>query len=70
MTPAADCARMAKNQPGDVRLVVYPHAGHCFDDPAFGGGRSVMGMILKYDPDAAKRSMRDLGGFLAEKLAR
>ena len=70
VTPAADCARMAKNQPGDVRLVVYPHAGHCFDDPAFGGGRSVMGMILKYDPDAAKRSMRDLGGFLAEKLAR
>jgi len=52
------------NQP-DVRLVVYPRAGHCFDDPALGGGRSVMGMMLKYDPDAAKRSKPDLVGKLA-----
>jgi dienelactone hydrolase len=70
VTPPADCERLARNQPGDARLVVYPGAGHCFDDPAFGGGRSVMGMILKYDPDAAKRSKQDLGGFLAEKLGR
>ena len=33
------------------------------------GARSVVGMILKYDPDAAKRSKQDLAGFLAEKLA-
>ena len=70
VTRAADCERLMKNQPGDVKLVVYPRAAHCFDDPAFGGGKSVMGMILKYDPDAAKRSKQDLAGFLAEKLAR
>jgi dienelactone hydrolase len=70
VTPAADCERLAKNQSGDVRLVVYPRAGHCFDDPAFGGGKSVMGMVLRYDRDAAKRSKQDLGAFLAEKLVR
>ena len=70
VTPAADCERLARSNPGEVRLVVYPGAAHCFDDPAFGGGRSVMGMMLKYDPDAAKRSRRELGDFLAEKLAR
>jgi dienelactone hydrolase len=69
VTPAADCKQLARNQSGDVKLVVYPGAAHCFDDPAFSGGRSVMGMILEYDPDAAKRSRRDLAGFLAEKLA-
>ena len=70
VTPAADCERLARDNSGDVKLVVYPGAGHCFDDPAFGGGKRVMGMMLKYDPDAAKRSKQDLGGFLAENLAR
>jgi len=70
VTPAADCELLARNQPGDVKLVVYPRAGHCFDDPVFDGGKSVMGMTLKYDPDAAKRSKQDLGGFLAQNLAR
>ncbi len=70
VTPAADCKLLAKGQPGGVRLVVYPQAGHCFDDPVFAGGRSVMGMALKYDPEAAKRSRRDLGVFLADELAR
>ena len=71
VTPAADCKLLAESQPGGVRLVVYPQAaGHCFDDPAFAGGRSVMGMALKYDLDAAKRSRRDLGVFLADELAR
>lgn len=70
VTPAADCERLAKSNPGKVRLVVYPSAAHCFDDPAFAGGQNMMGMILKYDAEAAKRSRRDLGGFLAETLAR
>ena len=70
VTPAADCELLARNQRGEAKLVVYPGAGHCFDDPAFAGGRSVMGMTLKYDADAAKRSRRDLGAFLAEMLAR
>ena len=70
VTPAADCERLTKNQRGDAKLVVYPSAGHCFDDPTFGGGKSVMGMVLKYDPDAAQRSKQDLRGFLAETLGR
>jgi dienelactone hydrolase len=70
VTPAADCERLARNNLGEAKLVVYPDAAHCFDDPAFAGGRSVMGMILKYDPAAAKRSRRDLGAFLAVTLAR
>ena len=70
VTPAADCERLMKTQSGDVKLVVYPGAGHCFDDPEFAGGKRVMGMTLRYDPNAAKRSRQDLGAFLAEKLAR
>ena len=70
VTPAADCERLARSNPGEAKLVVYPDAAHCFDDPAFGGGKSVMGMILKYDPAAAKRSKQDLDAFLAEKLGR
>ncbi len=68
VTPAADCQTLARNNPGSVRLVIYPNAAHCFDDPAFAGGKSVMGMVLKYNPDAAKRSRQELGAFLAEKL--
>ena len=70
VTPAADCERLARSNPGKARLVVYPDAAHCFDDPAFAGGRSVMGMTLRYSEDAANRSRRDLGAFLADKLAR
>ena len=39
-----------KTQSGEVRLVVYPGADHCFDDPEFAGGKRVMGMTLRYDP--------------------
>jgi dienelactone hydrolase len=70
VTPAADCERLAKNNADTAKLIVYPGAAHCFDDPAFRGGRSVLGMVLKYDPAAAKASRRDLGAFLAETLAR
>lgn len=70
VTPAADCERFAGGQSGEARLIVYPDAAHCFDDPAFRGGKSVMGMILKYDRAAAKRSKRDLGAFLTANLGR
>jgi dienelactone hydrolase len=70
VTPAADCERFANGQSGQAKLVVYPDAAHCFDDPAFRGGKSVMGMILKYDPATAKASRRDLGAFLTETLGR
>jgi dienelactone hydrolase len=70
VTPAADCERLMKTQSGGVRLVVYPGAGHCFDDPEFAGGKRLMGMTLKYDPGAAERATAALGAFLAERLAR
>ena len=70
VTPAADCERFAGGQSGKARLIVYPDAAHCFDDPAFRGGKSVLGMILKYDPAAAKRAKQDLRAFLAEALGR
>jgi dienelactone hydrolase len=72
VTPAADCERLAKQQPGDrsVKLVVYPGADHEFDNREFAGGKSLFGMWLKYDSDAAKRSRADLRDFLAAKLAR
>ena len=46
VTPAADCARLAKQQaPGMVKFVIYPGAAHAFDLPEFGAGRQVMGMF-------------------------
>ncbi len=70
VTPAADCKELARNNLGPARLVVYPDAAHCFDDPAFRGGKKVLGMMLRYDPAAAKSSRQDLGAFLAEQLGR
>jgi dienelactone hydrolase len=63
VTPAADCRRLAEGQP-DVRLIVLPGAGHCFDDPAFAGGKRVLGMTLTYDAAAARRGMAELIAFL------
>ena len=71
VTPAADCARLAKQQsPGMAKLVVYPGAAHAFDIPEFGGGTRVMGMLLAYDPNAASRSWTELRSFLAARVAR
>ncbi len=71
VTPAADCARLAKRQaPGAVKFVVYPGAAHGFDNPEFGPGRQVMGMLLAYDRNAGPRSWAELRDFLAARLAR
>ena len=70
VTPAADCAALAKRQaPGMVKLVVYPGARHAFDLPEFGAGRQVMGMTLAYDRSAAEKSREELRAFLAGRLA-
>ena len=69
VTPAADCRRLAQGQP-DVHLSAYPSVSHCFDDPAFAGGRRVLGMTLRYDAAAAKRGMAELTAFLRANLAR
>jgi len=71
VTPAADCAELAKRQaPGMVRFEAYPGAAHAFDLPEFGAGTKVMGMLLAYDHNAASRSWTDLRGFLAARLKR
>ena len=70
VTPAADCRRLAESQTGDVRLSVLPGAGHCFDDPAFAGGKEVLGMTLRYDSGAARRGMAELIAFLHGTLQR
>jgi dienelactone hydrolase len=70
VTPAPDCRRLAEGQPDLVRLSVYPGAGHCFDDPAFAGGKRLLGMTLRYDPSAAQRGMAELIAFLHASLAR
>lgn len=68
VTPAADCRRLAEGQPG-VRLIVLPGAGHCFDDPAFAGGKRVLGMTLAFDAAAARRAMAELMAFLHKNMA-
>jgi dienelactone hydrolase len=71
VTPAADCERLAKIQSGaNVTLIVYPGAGHVFDDPAFAGGKRVYGMWLEYDRKAAAQSKSALRDFLAARLGR
>lgn len=71
VTPAVDCERLAQGQrSGEVKLVVYPGAGHVFDDPAFAGGKSLMNMWLEFDPKAAAQSQSALHDFLAAKLGR
>jgi dienelactone hydrolase len=72
VTPVAYCRQLARAQPpgADVRLIVYPGAGHVFDDPAFVGGKRVLGMWLQYDRKAAEASRSALRAFLAAELAR
>jgi dienelactone hydrolase len=71
VTPAADCAELAKRQaPSMAKFVVYPGAAHAFDLPEFATGTRVMGMRLAYDHSAASRSWMELRGFLAARLKR
>jgi dienelactone hydrolase len=71
VTPARDCAELAKRQqPGMVKFVVYAGAAHAFDLPEFAAGTKVMGMPLAYDRNAASRSWTELRGFLAARLKR
>jgi dienelactone hydrolase len=71
VTPAADCAELAKRQqPGMVKFVAYPGAAHGFDLAEFGGGAKVMGMWLAYDRNTAQRSWKELRAFLAARLKR
>ena len=69
VTPAADCERFAKTQSGaDLKLVVYPGAGHVFDDPQFAGGKQLLGMHMEYNAAAAAAAEVALRDFLAARL--
>lgn len=73
VTPAADCRRLAGNQAGDrsgLRLVVYPHAAHLFDNSGLAAGKRLFGMWMQYDADAARQSRSAMRDFLAERLGR
>jgi dienelactone hydrolase len=71
VTPAADCAELAKRQPpGIVKFVAYPGAAHGFDLAEFGAGEKVMGMLLAYDRNTAQRSWKELRAFLATRFKR
>jgi dienelactone hydrolase len=71
VTPAAACRELVRNQSAaDVKLVVYPGAGHVFDDPQYVGGKQVMGMWLQFDLQAASLSQSALRDFLTTMLGR
>jgi dienelactone hydrolase len=71
-TPARDCElwmalRAGKGAP--VKLVVYPGAYHAFDVPPLRAGIRLFGHWLKYDADAATRSVAEMHEFLASRLS-
>jgi dienelactone hydrolase len=71
-TPAKDCEhwmvwRAGKGAP--VKLVIYPGAYHAFDVPALRSGIRLFGHWLKYDADAAARSISEMHDFLASQLS-
>ena len=71
VTPAADCRALANAQPASqsrLTLLVYPGVGHGFDDPAFMGGKALLGMRLAYDHTAARRGWDELRRFFAANL--
>jgi dienelactone hydrolase len=67
VTPARTCAALAEGQT-NIRLTVYPGAGHVFDDPVFAGGKEMFGMHLQYDRTAQAAANEALRMFLATEL--
>jgi dienelactone hydrolase len=72
-TPARDCERWMERRAGKgapVKLVVYPGAYHGFDNPNWSDGLRVFGHWIKYDADAAQRSVTEMHNFLAAQFAK
>jgi len=70
-SPAKDCERWMQWRAGKgapVKLVVYPGAYHAFDFPSLSDGKMVLGHWLKYDAEAARRSVLETRDFLAAQL--
>jgi dienelactone hydrolase len=71
VTPAAECARLARAQPrgiSNLKLIVLAGADHAFDNAGFTGGARVYGMWLKYDGAAAEQANTELHHFLTIEL--
>jgi len=72
-TPAKDCERLMERRAGKgapVKLVIYPGAYHAFNVAAFRAGMRYLGHWVKYDADAAQRSVLEVHDFLATELAK
>jgi len=72
-TPATDCERWMTRRAGKgapVRLVVYPGAYHGFDNPHLSQGLRVFGHWIKYDADAAQRSVTEMREFLTAQFVK
>jgi len=72
-TPARDCERWMARRAGKgapVKLLVYPGAYHGFDDPNLSEGLQAFGHWIKYDADAAQRSVTEMHDFLAAQFAK
>lgn len=71
VTPAVDCARLARAQPRGIsklELIVLAGADHAFDNPGFTSDARVYGMRLKYDGAATEQARAELHRFLAIEL--
>jgi dienelactone hydrolase len=72
-TPAKDCELWMKRRAdkgAPVKLVIYPGAYHAFDVPILRDGFRRFGHWLKYDAEAAQRSVSEMHDFLATELAK
>jgi dienelactone hydrolase len=72
-SPAKDCERLMERRGGEgapVKLVIYPGAYHAFNVAAVRDGMRSYGHWLKYDADAAQRSVLEVRDFLATELAK
>jgi dienelactone hydrolase len=70
---AKDCERWMERRAGKgapVKLVLYAGAYHAFDVPSLRDGILSFGHWLKYDADAAQRSVSEMHDFLATELAK
>ncbi|WP_315762018.1 dienelactone hydrolase family protein [Bradyrhizobium sp. SZCCHNS2005] len=72
-TPSKNCEQWMASRAGKgapVKLVIYPGAYHAFAAPALREGMRYFGHWIKYDADAAQRSVLEMHNFLATELAR
>ncbi|WFU82313.1 dienelactone hydrolase family protein [Bradyrhizobium sp. CIAT3101] len=70
-SPTRDCELWMERRAGKgarVKLMIYPGAYHAFDAPDLNEGMRLFGHWLKYDANAASRSVQDMHDFLATEL--